>query len=209
MVDLTSFCSAPAIIDAAQHIGSMACTDYWLYRYQTLVVGVGSISAAVTAAFLLSLQLRQTRNQTSIAIGDLAPDFILRRARPEQQHEFEIDIINQNRRPIEVLTIRVVAPDHISFAIPYDDQLPYRKLDPTREAIFNGFIVRGSPPGAHEFSQKTLRAGLFHNPKHKAESINLIMEVYYEILGTTKRQAQTCALTNVEVRYADLTNALL
>ena len=133
----------------------------------------------------------------------------LRRARPEQQHEFEIDIINQNRRPIEVLTIRVIAPDHISFAIPYDEQLPHRKLDPTREAKFNGFIIRGSPPGTHEFSQKTLKAGLFYNPKHAAESVDLVMEIYFEILGTAKRQAQTCALRNVEVRYADLTNVLI
>jgi hypothetical protein len=209
MMDLGSFCKAPAIVDAAQHMGSMACADYWIYRYQTLIVGAGSITAAATAAFLLSLQLRQTRNQTSIAIGDLAPDFILRRARPDQQHEFEIDIINQNRRPIEVLTISVVSPDHISFAIPYDEQLPYWKLDPTREAKFNGFIVRGSPPGAHEFSQKTLKAGLFYNPGYQAESVDLTMEIHFEILGTGKRQAQTCALTNVEVRYADLTNALI
>jgi hypothetical protein len=133
----------------------------------------------------------------------------LRRARPDQQHEFEIDIINQNRRPIEVLTISVVSPDHISFAIPYDEQLPYRKLDPRREAKFNGFIVRGSPPGAHEFSQKTLKAGLFYNPRYQAESVDLTMEIHFEILGTGKKQAQTCALTNVEVRYADLTNALM
>ena len=209
MVDLPGFCSAPAIVDAAQHIGSMACADYWLYRYQTLIVGAGSIIAAGVAAFLLSLQLWQIRNQTSIAIGDLAPDFILRRARPEQQHEFEIDIINQNRRPIEVLALRVVSPDHISFAIPYDEQLPSRTLDPMREAKFSGFVIKGSPPGTPQFSHRTLRAGLFHDPKHKVESVDLIMEVYFEILGTASRQAQTCLLADVEVRYADLTNVLI
>jgi hypothetical protein len=56
-MDWASFCKEPAVVDAAKHIGSIACADYWLYRYQMLIVGVGSIAAAGIAAILLSLQL--------------------------------------------------------------------------------------------------------------------------------------------------------
>jgi hypothetical protein len=185
-------CDSALVKDAlARHLAS-ACWEFWLNRYQTTIVGLVGVAAALIAAFFVWRQLREARRQTAIALGDLSPDFILRE---DDKYfscaVFELLVVNQNRRPIEIRYMKVISHKNIVVSIlPGPGVRPFG-YDRLRRLLIK-CAIPGTWPGGPAPNQITI-SGTFSDivktPKdHVVKADNVVIEIGYEILDQTVTQ---------------------
>lgn len=177
--------------------------DFWLYRYQTLVAGLISTCAALVAAFLVWRQLGEARKQSSIAIGDMLPDFILRNGAGSE--DFTLRIVNQNRRPIEIKEISIVVPGSVAFDIADADEIT--RCGPRKPGTVQQvrLLIEGSPPGSGHWNDAVLRCGLYFRPPYSARHVSLLkLKITFDVLrDRPETRSWTCELRNVRVSGAD------
>jgi K+/H+ antiporter YhaU regulatory subunit KhtT len=180
------------------------CAEFWLYRYQSLVGGLCTLAGAVLASWFVSQQIKEARKQTTIMLGDMYPDFILRgQHRYFSSEAFELLIVNQNRRPVEINYVRVISHANIEAIIDNTGEVKVFGKDENGRSQIK-VLIPGTRPAAEEAKQITL-TGSFADivesaDKHMASVPNLVMEIGYEILDDTRLQrTATRSLSNAKI----------
>lgn len=197
-------CDQEILKSIAKDAQGANCAEFWLYRYQSLAGGLCTLAGAVLASWFVSQQIKEARKQTTIMLGDICPDFILReRYNYFSSKAFELLIVNQNRRPVEINYVRVISHVNIEVIIDHNGVIKvFGKDEKGRSHI--KVLIPGTRPAAGEANQVTLTGGFADivqsADKHMASIPDLVMEIGYEILDETRLQrTATRTLSNAKI----------
>ena len=184
-MDSAGACRLALVVQAISTKSAAGCFEFWFDRYQTLLGGLFTIVAAGIAGWFVLQQIKEARKQTSIMLGDINPDFILRAPRPSpgRKEDFKLLIVNQNRRPIEVLSIEVINPADIIAAVDPSDAVSVIGAEQPRKVLVK-ILVPGTRPSAPLASAVTVTGAFSVNSDKPVGSVeNLVMKIEYEMVG--------------------------
>jgi hypothetical protein len=182
-------CELSAVSDAIDKKAATGCFDFWLNRYQTLIIGMASVVAASVAAFLVWRQLGEAQKQSGIALGDIYPDFYIsvppRSLIGGHRADFELLILNQNRAAIEITAIEIVSHRDVEVVVDRAQGISFLGHSGGKTLI--SLRIRGtraSAPKANEFVVTGAFSVKTATPVR--EITNVTMKVDYQIIGDKK-----------------------
>jgi hypothetical protein len=198
-VNAIGACRAEGVSIAVIRGDAASCFDYWLNRYQTLLAGSFALAAACVAGYFVYMQVTETRGQTRVMLGDVAPDFVLVTGDElEDNSDFVLKVANHNRRTIEVTSLLVTSPEHLH-AWPDPTVIGVLKIESSGKVIISGF-VNGTRPSATAPSIGTIRGRLIAkgNPD-QTRAENVIMQIGDRIAGNETEETITCMMAVANV----------
>lgn len=175
-------------------LGPGGCFEFWLYRYQTLLSAFVAVFAAGLAWVAVQKQVEVARNQVSVAIGDIEPDFLLQ-GQPAAPYcgvsSLLLMVKNNHRHAVQVKSVTVLTPGfditHVEYRLEPGTLRPLLTQRSGNRYDFE-IAIDGTKPAAPEVNQ----ADIFMRTKISNENAvwssnfrieNCRVSVKYMVLG--------------------------
>lgn len=196
-------CRAPAA-DAGKPLaaGLIACAEFWINRYQTLVGAIVAVGAAYVAWVAVRKQIEVGRAQIAIALGDIEPEMWI-------QHEkgktfsgtqlVSLHILNNNRRPLQIDGLELIGPTSalmtVNDATNGSNVVPVGAGAIARQHRFR-LRMHGTRPSAPEVSRKLFLLNIATMGQNDAGTQIIRREIalvrlHYTVLGGDIKSCST------------------